>query len=241
MKAVIRIGRNEGGRDFVAGDIHGCYRTLERALEAVRFDSRRDRLFSVGDLINRGPASMEALAWLADGRIHAAVRGNHEEMFLDGLARDRESAYEPWQQWIPDGEVTGWWRALRNLPLAITVETAHGAVGIIHAGPMHRSWTRTVSELERGSTEAIETALLGGDEGDEGIWRGERGTEVKGVRELITGHYPSEDVQRDGNWWCIDTGAGIACLARLTLARVDCEQIETTTVHALPEERGIGP
>ena len=96
VKAVIRIGRNEAGRDFVAGDIHGCYRTLERALESVRFDSRRDRLFSVGDLINRGPASMEALAWLTDGRIHAAVRGNHEEMFLNGLSRDRESAYEPW-------------------------------------------------------------------------------------------------------------------------------------------------
>ena len=240
MKTVIRIERNEAGRDFVAGDIHGCYRTLERALEAVRFEPRRDRLFSVGDLINRGPASMEALAWLTDGRIHAAVRGNHEEMFLNGLSHNRESAYEPWQQWIPDDEVTRWWRALRNLPLAITVETTHGDVGIIHAGPVHRSWTRMVAELERGSGEAIETALLGGDEGDEGAWRGERGTQVKGVRELITGHYPCEDVQRDGNWWCIDTGAGLARLARLTLARVDCEQIETTTVHALPEERGVG-
>ena len=60
------------------------------------------------------------------------------------------------------------------------------------------------------------------------------------MRELITGHYPGEDVHRDGNWWCIDTGAGIAGLARLTLARVDCQQIETTTVDALPEERGLG-
>ena len=241
MKAVVRIERNEAGRDFVAGDIHGCYRTLERALEAVRFDPRRDRLFSVGDLINRGPASMEALAWLTDGRMHASVRGNHEEMFLDGLARDRESAYEPWQQWIPDDEVTRWWRALRNLPLAITVETAHGDVGIIHAG------TRA-PELDphRGRTRA---GRRGGDrdraprrgEGDGGTWRGEREAEVKGVRALITGHYPGEDVQRDGNWWCIDTGAGLARLARLTLARVDCERIETTTVQALPEERGIGP
>ena len=36
------------------------------------------------------------------------------------------------------------------------------------------------------------------------------------MRELITGHYPGEDVHRDGNWWCIDTGAGIAGLARLS-------------------------
>lgn len=240
MKAAIRIGRNETGRDFVAGDIHGCYRTLERALQMVRFDPRRDRLFSVGDLIDRGPASMEALAWLTDGRVHAAVRGNHEEMFLDGLARDRESAYEPWQQWIPDDEVTRWWRTLRNLPFAITIKTAHGDVGIIHAGPVHRSWVRTVAELERGGGAAIETALLGGDEGDGITWRGERGTKVKGVRALITGHYPSENVQRDGNWWRIDTGAGLAPLARLTLARVDCGQVEITTVQAVPEERGIG-
>ena len=86
---------------------------------------------------------MEALAWLTDGRIHAAVRGNHEEMFLDGLARDRESTYEPWQQWIPDDQVTRWWHTLRNLPFAITIETAHEDVGIVHAGPVQRSWTRT--------------------------------------------------------------------------------------------------
>ena len=60
------------------------------------------------------------------------------------------------------------------------------------------------------------------------------------MRELITVHYPGEDVHRDGNCWCIDTGAGIAGLARLTLARVDCQQIETTTVDALPEKRGLG-
>ena len=35
------MGRNEAGRDFVAGDIHGCYRTLDRALKAVRLDPRR--------------------------------------------------------------------------------------------------------------------------------------------------------------------------------------------------------
>ena len=58
--------------------------------------------------------------------------------------------------------------------------------------------------------------------------------------ELIAGHYPDEDVHRDGNSWCIDTGAGIAGLARLTLTRIECQQFEPTTVDVLPEERGIG-
>ena len=55
------------------------------------------------------------------------------------------------------------------------IETAHGDVGIIHAGPVHRSSTRTVAELERVSAEAIETALLGGDEDAGSTWCGERG------------------------------------------------------------------
>ena len=42
-----------GGTDFVAGDVHGCFRTLERAMEAVDFNPERDRLFAVGDLVNR--------------------------------------------------------------------------------------------------------------------------------------------------------------------------------------------
>lgn len=40
----------------------------------------------------------------------------------------------------------------------------------MHAGPVHRSWTRTVAELERGRAEAIETALLAGHEDAGGAW-----------------------------------------------------------------------
>ena len=74
--------RNRAGRDFVAGDIHGCYRTLEMAPAGVGFEPGRDRLFSAGDLVNRGPHSTEALEWLEDGRIEEAVLGNHEAMVL---------------------------------------------------------------------------------------------------------------------------------------------------------------
>ena len=42
-----------GGADFVVGDVHGCFRTLTRAMDALDFDPERDRLFAVGDLVNR--------------------------------------------------------------------------------------------------------------------------------------------------------------------------------------------
>ena len=46
------VGLNQVGRDFVVGDVHGCFRTLEVALLEIEFDPIRDRLFGVGDLVN---------------------------------------------------------------------------------------------------------------------------------------------------------------------------------------------
>ena len=43
------VPSNRLGRDFVVGDVHGCFRTLERALAALEFDASCDRLFGVGD------------------------------------------------------------------------------------------------------------------------------------------------------------------------------------------------
>jgi len=45
---------NKKGRDFVCGDIHGCFDQLEEKLSQVNFDKSTDRLFCVGDLIDRG-------------------------------------------------------------------------------------------------------------------------------------------------------------------------------------------
>ena len=42
------VDLNREGRDFVVGDVHGCFRTLDRALTALAFDPSRDRLFGVG-------------------------------------------------------------------------------------------------------------------------------------------------------------------------------------------------
>ena len=125
-------------------------------------------------------------------------------------------------------------------PYANTIETKARDAGIIHAGPVHRNCTRTVANLGERRHEAIETALVGGSKGDGAEWREKPGTDVRGVRALITGHHPSEEVQRGDNWWCIDTGAGVARLVRLTLASVDREPIEVATVDAAPKEQGTG-
>jgi len=48
---------NITGRDFAVGDIHGCDRELQTALNAVKFIEQTDRLFSVCDLVDRGEES----------------------------------------------------------------------------------------------------------------------------------------------------------------------------------------
>jgi bis(5'-nucleosyl)-tetraphosphatase (symmetrical) len=72
---------------WVIGDIHGCWQTLQRLLDAIRWDPAIDRLWLVGDLVNRGPSSLQVLRWAVehDARI-TAVLGNHD---LHLLARAR--------------------------------------------------------------------------------------------------------------------------------------------------------
>ena len=73
---------NKTGRDFIMGDLHGCIDLLRAELARVQFNTALDRLFSVGDLIDRGPDSMACLRLLCEPWFYA-VRGNHELMLLD--------------------------------------------------------------------------------------------------------------------------------------------------------------
>ncbi|MBK8993858.1 MAG: metallophosphoesterase [Gammaproteobacteria bacterium] len=72
---------NRRGRDFVVGDLHGYLGALQDALARAGFDPGCDRLFSTGDLIDRGPDSPGCAALLGEPWFYA-VRGNHEDMLL---------------------------------------------------------------------------------------------------------------------------------------------------------------
>ena len=60
-----RAGRdNEAMIDYAIGDIQGCYDRLRDVLAKVDFSPSRDRLWVAGDLINRGPSSLETLRYI---------------------------------------------------------------------------------------------------------------------------------------------------------------------------------
>ena len=223
------VGSNFAGRDLVVGDVHGCFRTLERALSEIEFDPTRDRLFGVGDLINRGPCSEDALVWLEE-RFDVATLGNHDRWVREVLrakARGTHARGPGWTRRVGRADYARWSRAFGRMPLALTIETAHGPVGVIHAQAPDPVWDRTLELLATGSDDIVDVAVLGYAAEEEEARA--RARPVEGLRALVHGHWPVRDVETTLNRWNIDTGAGVAGLNRLSVLEVNAVRFRAWT------------
>ena len=100
--------------DYAIGDLQGCYEPLQRLLELIDFDEKKDRLWFVGDLVNRGPESLTVLRFIKALPLAARITlGNHDLHLLGSLFGGR-----PWKghddtiqdvMQAADGEELGHW------------------------------------------------------------------------------------------------------------------------------------
>lgn len=120
---------------WVIGDIQGCYDELRRLLDQVGFDSAHDRVWFTGDLVNRGPASLETLRFVRSlGSAALTVLGNHD-LHLLAVATGRtplrrgDTGLHPVLMADDRDELLDW---LRRCPLLH--HDAQLDVTLIHAG-----------------------------------------------------------------------------------------------------------
>jgi len=207
MNKVIRVARNTKGRDLAVGDVHGHFSRLRQALDAVDFDPARDRLFSVGDLVDRGPESHEVLGWLALPWLWA-VQGNHESLAVAHVRGGRldydmyRAAGGSWFLDLDEAIQLRFAEAFERLPLALQIDTAAGPVGILHADCPVRRWRDLMTFLEEMEVpkRVRETCQWSRKRLQQEDTRG-----VEGLRALLVGHTPVSEVQVLGNVWHIDT------------------------------------
>ena len=194
---------NTQGHDYIVGDIHGCFSLLRQKLNNINFNPEIDRLFAVGDLIDRGSESHECVKWLDKPWFHS-VLGNHEQMVIDYVENklDEHSYYYNGGEWlIRDFDNRFAYAELfKQLPIAIEIETDNGLVGIIHADcPVH-DWKLLESNLKNHIAYCLwsrETMSNGRD------------TPIANVSKVYHGHTVSENfsVEKICNQIFIDTGA----------------------------------
>jgi bis(5'-nucleosyl)-tetraphosphatase (symmetrical) len=142
---------------YAIGDIQGCFKSLRRLLDRVSFDQHSDRLWLVGDLVNRGPDSLATLRFTRSlGTSVFPVLGNHDLFLL--AAAENVVALRP-KDTIQDilaaddrSELTGW---LRRQPL----HRREGQFFMVHAGLLPQ-WS--VDEAVNLARE-VESVLAGPD------------------------------------------------------------------------------
>ncbi len=212
MTPVLKLPKNDKGRDFIVADIHGCYEQLEKALDAAGFDPDKDRLIAIGDLVDRGPSSVECLYYLSQPWFHA-IRGNHEDIICR-IVRDDGSLDESifktgmphFIEWIraesPETRID-LKEAFDKLPRIIEIETPRGMTGLVHADvPEGMDWKTFRDAIEDMDNKVVRISAWSRRRLDNNDESG-----VDGIDRVFFGHSPVEGGPKKlGNCFFSDTG-----------------------------------
>lgn len=136
---------------YAIGDVQGCYDPLRRLLDHIAFDPAHDALWFVGDIVNRGPQSLETARFIRGlGDRAIVVLGNHDLHLLVVAAGVRKPHRGDTLEALldaPDREELLYWLRTRRLMYA-----AHGHA-MVHAGLLPQ-WSITRALALAGEVEA---------------------------------------------------------------------------------------
>ncbi len=205
------VEANAYGRDFVVGDIHGHLDKLLDTLNKMGFDFSVDRLFCAGDLIDRGPKSVETIEIFSEEAWAHSTLGNHEWILVREMSGDTKMAAlarEPkcgaeWRNDIDSKELAVLVEKIyQNFPIAMTVKTRNGySVGLIHASPPE-NW----DILNSPNVDFL-------DQWTNHLWSRDKckdaltGTKIQccGIDAVVCGHHTIEQPVVAGNVVFVDT------------------------------------
>lgn len=203
------------GRVFVCGDIHGEINKFYHKLDDVDFDYAKDLVICTGDLVDRGPHSLDTFNLIYKSWFRT-VRGNHEQFCLDrmigGTPEDRMGYAEMhvnngglWFDQLPYDTQMVIAKEVQNLPVALTLNLDGKQFGFVH-GDIHqtiKSWDELIAGLNGVSYRLYMNSCL---------WGRTRIKQhnmaiIEGVEKVYIGHTVIQQSVTMGNLHYIDTGA----------------------------------
>ncbi len=142
---------------YAIGDLQGCYLTLQALLAKIRFDPAADKLWFVGDLVNRGADSLACLRFIKGlGDASVVVLGNHDLHLLAvaaGIAKNKRADTLDAVLQAPDCAILLDW--LRHRHLIHSQQIGGKRFAMVHAG----IWPTWTLEDAQGYAHEVEAAL----------------------------------------------------------------------------------
>lgn len=139
--------------DYAIGDVQGCFDTLQQLLKEIHFNIDKDRLFFLGDVVNRGNKSLETLRFIKSLKDNAQmVLGNHDfHLLACALTSHRPNRKDTFHDILGAPDKSALLDYLLTRPLLIEQSNAL----LVHAG-IPPQWDRTTT-LQR--TQQVEMRL----------------------------------------------------------------------------------
>ena len=211
---------NTNGRDFIVGDIHGCYDEFTHFLTLINFDKTKDIMYSVGDLIDRGTKSLECLELIYE-KWFFAVRANHEDMMIKSVLYNN---HIQWNNWIYNGGI--WYynhdkESFKNIAIdtelkmpyiRVIGKNSDKRVNIVHAELHTDVYTNelfTDEDIDDWRMENQEDNLVWGRAiaSNKVLYRSSKLYNNDGLSITYCGHTPCETPYQALNHRFIDTGS----------------------------------